>query len=219
MALTFNPSLYLVTDSSMITDRSLKVLMEEAARGGVTMVQLREKEMSTREFYDLAVKMKMWLKPYNIPLIINDRLDIALAINAEGLHIGKNDIPYDVARKLMGENRIIGYSVENMQDVTLTNNMDVDYIAISPVFDTPTKTDTAPELGLKGVKQMSQQSKHKCVAIGGINIENAKDVIMAGADGIAVVSAIMAAEKPTDAARQLKVLVDKTKKMREYDME
>jgi thiamine-phosphate pyrophosphorylase len=217
--LTFKPTLYLVTDSLLASERSLKGIVEDAVRGGVTMVQLRDKNASTREFYELAMRIKACIKPYNVPLIINDRLDIALACNAEGLHIGKNDIPYEVARKLLGGDKIIGISVESVQDALKANDLDVDYIAVSPVFDTPTKTDTAKALGLQGVKQIAQASKHTCIAIGGINLENTKDVIAAGAEGIAVVSAIMSAENPMEAARHLKGMVDRSKKLREYEME
>ncbi|MDR2955683.1 MAG: thiamine phosphate synthase [Prevotella sp.] len=207
----FNLSLYLVTDQSLSLDRPLKSVIEAAVRGGVSMVQLREKNASTREFYDLAMKVKAYIKPYNVPLIINDRLDVALACNAEGIHLGQNDIPYDIARKLLGKDKIIGLSVESVMDAERANNLDVDYIAISPVFDTPTKTDTSKALGLGGVKDILKITRHRCVAIGGISKENAADIISAGAEGIAVVSAIMSSENPQDSARQLRNLVDHTK--------
>ena len=107
-------SLYLVTDRSLSLNRPLEYIVEEAVKGGVTMVQLREKTCSSKEFYELAIRLKNCLKPFNIPLIINDRLDIALACDAEGLHIGQGDIPYDIARKLLGKDKIIGLSVENI---------------------------------------------------------------------------------------------------------
>lgn len=207
----FNLSLYLVTDRSLSLGRPLKSVVEAAVRGGVTMVQLREKDTSTKEFYEVAINMKACLKPYNIPLIINDRLDIALACDAEGLHIGQNDMPYEVARKLLGKDKIIGLSVENVQDVQRANNLGIDYIGISPVFSTQTKTDTANALGLDGVKLLANISKHPAVGIGGINISNAEDIILAGADGISVVSAIMSAPDPMESARQLRNIVDKTK--------
>lgn len=203
----FDLSLYLVTDRSLSLNRPLEWIVEEAVEGGVTMVQLREKEASTREFYELAVNLKRILKPYKVPLIINDRLDIALACDADGLHIGQNDMPYRIARKLLGRNKIIGLSVESLQDVIDANQTDVDYIGISPVFGTLTKTDTASALGLHGVKDLTQISRHPSVGIGGINQANAAQIIEAGADGISVVSAIMSAEKPKEEAGILRKIV------------
>lgn len=208
---SFDLSLYLVTDRSLSLGRPLEYVVEEAVKGGVTMVQLREKECSSKDFYLQAVALKACLKPYNIPLIINDRLDIALACDAEGLHIGQSDLPYEVARKIWGKDKIIGLSVENTQDALAANKLDVDYIGISPVFGTPTKSDTAEALGLTGVREISHMSKHPSVGIGGINNSNARKIIQAGADGISVVSAIMSAADPRLAASQLCDIVKQCK--------
>lgn len=208
----FDLSLYLVTDRSLSLNRPIEYVVEEAVKGGVTMVQLREKECSSKEFYEQAIKLKECLRPYEIPLIINDRLDIALACDADGLHIGQNDIPYKTARKLLGKNKIIGLSVENINDAIEANALDVDYIGISPVFGTPTKTDTAQALGLHGVREISQISQHPNVSIGGINSTNTKDIICAGSDGISVVSAIMSANNPQQAAAQLLEIIKESKK-------
>jgi thiamine-phosphate pyrophosphorylase len=175
------------------------------------MVQLREKEASTLEFYNLAVRLKALLQPHSVPLIINDRLDIALACDADGLHIGQSDMPYDVARRLLGKDKIIGLSVESVQDAIDANNLDVDYIGISPVFGTQTKTDTAMALGIDGVREIMRICKHPAVGIGGLNATNAAEIIRAGADGISVVSAIMSTESPKDAAYQLRDIVDNVK--------
>ncbi len=207
----FDLSLYLVTDSSLLNGRSLEEVAVAAVEGGVTMVQLREKECSTLEFYNLALRMKACLKPYKVPLIINDRLDIALACDAEGLHIGQNDMPYQIARQLLGQNKIIGLSVENTQDVVDANSLDIDYIGISPVFNTMTKTDTAPALGLDGVKELTRISKHPSVGIGGINLSNSRDVILSGANGVSVVSAIMSSVDPKQSAQQLMDIVNQSK--------
>jgi thiamine-phosphate pyrophosphorylase len=207
----FDLSLYLVTDRSLSLGRPLEYIVEEAVKGGVGMVQLREKDCTTREFYLQAVALKACLKPYNIPLIINDRLDIALACDAEGLHIGQTDLPCSVARKILGKDKIIGLSVENVQDALDANTLDIDYIGISPVFTTPTKTDTATELGLAGIREISSLSKHPCVGIGGIHFDNAQKVIQAGADGISVVSAIMSAADPRLAASRLSYIVHQSK--------
>ncbi|MDL2303635.1 thiamine phosphate synthase [Dysgonomonas sp. OttesenSCG-928-D17] len=216
--LTFDLSLYLVTDRSLSLARPLVDVVGQAIAGGVTMVQLREKDASTLEFYNLAMQLKGLLKQYDVPLIINDRLDIALACDADGLHIGQSDMPYDVARRLLGKDKIIGLSVESVQDAIDANNLDVDYIGISPVFGTQTKTDTATALGIDGVREITRVCKHPAVGIGGINAMNAAEIIRAGADGISVVSAIMSAESPKDAAYQLRYIVDKSKR-NNYEME
>ena len=197
-------SLYLVTDRDLSLGRPLGFIVEEAVKGGVTMVQLREKNCNSKEFYELGIRLKKLLRAYNIPLIINDRLDIALAIDADGLHIGQSDLPWDVARRLLGKDKILGLSVETMQQAEESNDLDVDYIGISPVFGTPTKTDTLKPFGLNGVKSVSSITRHPNVAIGGINMQNAVQIMAHGANGIAVVSAISSAENPRLAAELLK---------------
>jgi len=212
MSIPFDLSLYLVTDRSLSLNRPLEFIVEEAVKGGVTMVQLREKDCSSKEFYEQAIKLKACLKPYNIPLIINDRMDIALACDAEGLHIGQSDIPFPIARKLLGKDKIIGLSVESIQDALDANALDdLDYIGISPVFSTPTKTNTAPAFGLEGIKTIKQCCKHPSVAIGGINASNTAEIISAGANGIAVVSAIMSAANPQESAQQLNKIINQSK--------
>lgn len=207
--MTTNPdfSLYLVTNESLSLGRSIELIVEEAVKGGVTAVQLREKNCSSREFYARAKVLQSLLKPLNIPLIINDRLDIALAVDAAGLHIGQSDLPYEVARKLFGKDKIIGLSVENFEQALEANKLDVDYIGLSPVFSTPTKRDTKAPLGLAGIKEIANISKHKTVAIGGINCANAQEIMAQGVDGIAVVSAIVSAVNPKEAAVNLKRLI------------
>lgn len=201
----FDLSLYLVTDRPLSRGRDLEWIVEEAVKGGVTMVQLREKDCSTREFIDLAASLKRKLSEYRVPLIINDRADVALAADADGLHIGQSDMPYSIARKLLGSNKIIGLSVENMEQVYQANALDVNYIGISPVFSTPTKTDTAQPFGLQGVLKVMAISRHPAVAIGGINKSNAREVVNTGVNGIAVVSAICSADDPEKAASELKM--------------
>lgn len=208
----FDLSLYLVTDRTLSMGRSLSYIVEEAVLGGVTIVQLREKDCSSREFYELAVQLKKLLKQYHIPLIINDRLDIALASDADGLHIGQGDLPWDIARKMLGREKIIGLSVENLQQAYDANNMDIDYIALSPVYFTATKTDTNQPLGLDGVKEISLVTRHPAVAIGGLNRGNAAEVLKSGASGIAVVSAIVSSPNPRQAAKELKTLFPNSKK-------
>lgn len=195
--------LYLVTDRGLAGGRDLESLVLDAVSGGVTMVQLREKDIDTREFVTLALRLKAALRGSGVPLIINDRIDVALAADADGVHIGQSDMPYDIARRLLGPDRIIGLSVENLGQLEEANGLDVDYVAASPVFATTTKTDTATPWGLDGLRRFRQISRHPVVGIGGMNAMTAREVFAAGADGIAVVSAIISADNPRAAAEQI----------------
>ena len=207
-----NYSLYLVTDRGLSKGRSLQDVIKAAVKGGTTIVQLREKDCSTREFLEIAQEVKDFCSPLGVPLIINDRIDIALAVNAEGLHIGQSDMPYEIARKLMGPEAIIGLSVENLQDALDAEKLDVDYLGLSPIYSTPTKTDIHHELGLDGIREIRKISRHPLVAIGGINKQNTAAIIAAGSDGIAVVSAICSADNPEAASQELLQEVQKGKK-------
>lgn len=195
--------LYLVTDRPLALGRDLEWVVSEAVKGGVTLVQLREKDIDTREFVELARRLKALLSPSGVPLLINDRVDVALAADADGVHIGQSDMAYEDARRLLGPDKIIGLSVESVQDALAADATDVDYIAASPVYLTSTKTDTAAALGLEGVSEISGLSRLPLVGIGGMNLRTAADVIRAGADGIAVVSGIMSAPDPRKAAEEL----------------
>lgn len=203
---------YLVTDRGLCLNRSLQDVVLKAVQGGVSCVQLREKDLPTRDFIEEAAAVKKILLPFQVPLIINDRIDVALACGADGLHIGQQDIPYDKARKLMGERAIIGLSVETWEDVESVEKLDVNYIGVSPVFATPTKTDTKEPWGLAGLRKIRAFSRHILVAIGGINISNAQAVAEAGADCLAVVSAVCSADDPSAAATELKNIMDEVTK-------
>jgi len=199
--------LYLVTDRTLSGERPLEEVVARAVRGGVSIVQLREKEASTRFFVEAAARMKQLLDPLGIPLIINDRVDVALAVGAAGVHIGQEDMPYPLARRLLGPRAIIGLSVETEEQVLEAEAYDVDYLAVSPVFLTPTKTDTRGSWGLEGLARVRRLSRHRLVAIGGLNAANAAQAIAAGADSIAVVSAICAAPNPDTAAAELNQII------------
>lgn len=201
-------SLYLVTDRSLSKGRSNRQIVEAAVAGGVTCVQLREKHCGTREFIQEALALRTLLKDRRIPLIINDRLDVALAVEADGVHLGQSDMPIGMARNIAGSALIIGISAESTDDALRAEQEGADYIGISPVFATPTKTDTAAPLGLEGVNKIRGLVGIPLVGIGGINQHNAASVIAAGADGVAVVSAIVSATDPTEATRTLKTLVE-----------
>ena len=211
MKIPFDLSLYLVTDRPLSGGRDMAWIVREAAAGGVTMVQLREKECSTAKFIDLARELKRALSPLGIPLIINDRVDVALAVDADGVHIGQSDMPYDVARRLLGPDKIIGLSVETMEEVIAANALDVDYIGISPVYATPTKTDTLAPFGLEGIEEVMRLSRHRCVAIGGMNCNTIGEVIARGVEGVAVVSAIVAADSPCQASAELAAIVKRNR--------
>lgn len=204
--------LYLVTDRDLLLGKDLLWTVEQAVRGGVGMVQLREKECTTREFVELAVELKRVLTPYGVPLIINDRVDVALASDADGVHIGQSDMRYETVRRLLPAGKIIGLSVESRKQVAEANTLDVDYIGVSPVFSTSTKTDTVIEWGLDGLRWIRANSRHKIVAIGGINIGNAAQIVEAGAQSLAVVSAICSADDPRHAAQMFLEEINKNHK-------
>ncbi|TGM60399.1 thiamine phosphate synthase [Leptospira vanthielii] len=191
---------YLVTDRPLCLYHSLVEVVRLSALGGVSLVQLREKETDSRQFLELAKHLKKILTPFQIPLLINDRLDICLAAGADGVHLGQSDLPWMDARMILGSNAIIGLSLETKEDyhslIKTDPKPNLDYIAVSPVFDTETKTNTKPAWGLEGLQWLRAQTKLPIVAIGGIKESNAKEVVEAGADSIAVVSAICSAKDP-----------------------
>ncbi|MCP4671392.1 MAG: thiamine phosphate synthase [Desulfobacula sp.] len=195
--------IYLVTDEKASLGKPVLSIVSKAVEAGISCVQLREKNSDTLEFLKQAKALKKLLQPTRIPLIINDRIDIALAAEADGVHIGQRDMPYADVRKLMGKNALVGLSVEIWEDVEKAQELDVDYLGVSPVFSTPTKTDTKTPWGIKGLRKIKRFSRHPLVAIGGIDQSNAKEIINAGADSIAVVSAICSARDPLKAAIQL----------------
>ncbi|MCE5210078.1 MAG: thiamine phosphate synthase [Deltaproteobacteria bacterium] len=200
--------LYLVTDRSLCGKKTLEEVIIQAIRGGVAYVQLREKEITTASFVREAEAIKKILKPYKVPLIINDRVDVALASGAEGVHIGQEDMPYEMVRGLMGQKAIIGLSVETWEDVEASQKLDVNYIGVSPVFPTPTKTDTKGAWGLEGLARIKAFSRHPLVAIGGLNESNIRDVVKAGAQCVAVVSAVCASSDPEAAARKINEIIN-----------
>ena len=200
--------LYFVTDRSLCGKKPLEEVVIQAVKGGAAYVQLREKDVSTRFFVEEAKRIKNILEQYRVPLIINDRVDVALACGAEGVHIGQEDMPYEIVRKLMGQKAIIGLSVETWEDVKASQKMDVNYIGVSPVFSTPTKTDTKGAWGLEGLAKIKAFSRHPLVAIGGINESNVSEVVKAGADCIAVISAICASPHSEAAARRINKMIN-----------
>lgn len=200
--------LYLVTDQFCAGGRTLADVVAAAVQGGVTCVQLREKQLNTRDFVAQALALKDLLVPHGIPLVINDRIDVALACGAQGVHLGQSDMPVTQARRLLPPEVFIGWSVETLEDVARSAELPVDYLGVSPIFATPTKTDTLPPWGLEGLRQVRQATTAPLVAIGGIHVGNAREVLLAGADGLAVVSALCAVQDPCVAALRLRQLID-----------
>lgn len=200
--------LYLVTDQSSAGSRTLTDVVAAAVQGGVSCVQLREKQLSTRDFLAQALALKALLEPHHIPLVINDRIDVALACGAHGVHLGQSDMPVAQARRLLPPEVFIGWSVESMEDVARSAGLPVDYLGVSPIHATPTKTDTQLPWGLDGLRLVRAATALPLVAIGGIHAGNAHAVMTAGADGLAVVSALCAAADPCAAATALRKLID-----------
>lgn len=198
------PLLYLVTDRDLSLGRPLMEVITQAVEGGVNVVQIREKNLGTRAFIEEALTIQGFLKAKGIPLLINDRVDVALAIEADGVHIGQSDMPYPLARKLLGPQAIIGLSVDTYDELLQAEDFDVDYLGIGPVFPTSTKTDHKGFFwGIEGLRWAREHSHHRLIAIGGINETNASDVAKTGVDGIAVVSALVSAPNPKEVAIRL----------------
>jgi thiamine-phosphate pyrophosphorylase len=196
-------ALYLVSDRPLARGRPLPAVIAAAVAGGCTVVQLREKEASTREFLTLARAVKSVLASGSAPLIINDRIDVALACGADGVHLGQDDMPCAEARRFLGDRMIVGVSVSTVDEARRAEAEGADYLGVGPIFATPTKADTPTPTGLAGLAAVRRATTLPLVAIGGVKATNATDVIAAGADGVAVVSAIMSAEDPGRAARDL----------------
>ncbi len=195
--------LHLVTDNALCGARGLLAVVEAAVRGGVSCVQLREKNLATRAFVERGRALKALLAPLGVPLIINDRLDVALACGADGVHVGQTDMPPSEVRRLLPA-ALIGLSVESLEQLRAAEREPVDYLGVSPVFATTTKPDAPPALGLDGLRAMRALTRRPLIAIGGIDAGNAARVIAAGADGVAVVSALCAAPDPFEAAHRLR---------------
>lgn len=194
-------SLYLVTDKSDDVEKFLKTI-EEGIKGGVSVVQIREKTADTLDFYNLALKVKEITTKYDVPLIINDRVDVALAIDAEGVHVGQSDMPCDVTRRLVGPNKIVGVSAATIDEAKKAEKDGADYIGSGAVFPTATKDD-APKITKKDLKEIVNSINIPVVAIGGITLENAHELSDTGIAGLSVVSAIMSSDNPKKSSEEL----------------
>ena len=184
-------SIYLLTDDGCLQGRELLVCVREALEGGVTLVQYRAKTASSAEMYAEALQLKALCDSFKVPLIINDRLDIAMAVGAAGVHLGQDDLPCAAARKLLGEDYIIGVSAHNPAEAKAALQSGADYLGCGAVFGTATKADVK-KLGTEGLTAICREKGLPVVGIGGVTADNYREVRVAGADGAAIVSGILA---------------------------
>jgi thiamine-phosphate pyrophosphorylase len=210
MTRRFDPTLYLVTDPELARARALIDVVTAAVRGGVTLVQLRDKHAGGRALLETARALRAALDPLGVPLIMNDRVDVAAAAGV-GCHVGQSDLPAAAARTMLGPDAILGVSLEAVADLRAVDPAIVDYIAYGPFAATATKADAGRPVGPDGLAAVAKQTMLPLVAIGGIDTRNVAAAVRAGADGIAVVSAIMAAGDPEAASRALRAAIDGAK--------
>ncbi|WP_320129908.1 thiamine phosphate synthase [uncultured Sphaerochaeta sp.] len=204
-------SLYLVTDSNLIENRSLERCVEQAIRGGCTLVQLREKELESKDFLNLAHKLKTLCDREGIPLLINDRIDIALGVDAAGVHVGQNDFPVALARKLLGSTKLLGVSVQTKQQALQAEQEGADYLGVGAMYSTNTKKD-ATLVSLEELEAITNSVSIPVVAIGGMNKQTIPCCAKTGIDGVAVVSALLTSIDITGTAKELKTLFLDTQK-------
>lgn len=200
--------LYVITDEQFGRGRSHLQIAEAAIRGGADVLQLRDKEASGGRLYRVALELRKLTREAKVPFILNDRLDIALAADADGVHVGQEDLPASAARKILGPGKILGVSAETVEEAIRAEGEGADYLGVGPIFEARgTKADAGAPLGLERIAQIRRHCRLPIIAIGGINAENARTVREAGADAAAVISAIVAADDIALAARRLKFLL------------
>jgi thiamine-phosphate pyrophosphorylase len=204
MKLVPDYSLYLVTDSALAGARGVEAVVQAAVAGGATIVQWREKSGDSRALPPRVQRLREWLRLRHVPFIVNDNVDLALACDADGVHVGQDDLPCAEVRRRVGAERLIGVSVSTVAEAIQAARDGADYLGVSPVFATPTKPDAPAAAGLDGLRAIRAAVQLPLVAIGGIHAGNAAAVRAAGADGIAVVSAILTATDPCAAAQALR---------------
>uniref|UniRef100_A0A832A3B7 Thiamine-phosphate synthase n=1 Tax=Desulfacinum infernum TaxID=35837 RepID=A0A832A3B7_9BACT len=207
-------SLYVITDAAVIGNRPLLHVVEAALRGGAGVLQYREKKKPTRRMVEEAAALAALCRRHRAVFIVNDRIDVALAVEADGVHLGQDDMPVAVARRLLGPRRLIGVTVHNLKEIEEAQRGGADYISLAPVFATPTKPDHQTPMGVDGLKRLMEAVRCPAVAIGGINAQNIADVIRTGVDGVCVVSAVLGQDDPEEAARSLRRLIDEARRSR-----
>lgn len=199
-------SLYLVTDTALAGARGVEAVVQAAVAGGVTIVQWRDKSGDARALLPRVQRLCAWLRVRQVPLIVNDDVDFTLACDADGVHVGQDDMSCADVRRRVGADRLIGVSVSTVAEALQAERDGADYLGLSPVFSTPTKPDAPAAVGLDGLRAIRAAVRLPLIAIGGIHAGNAAAIRAAGADGIAVVSAIMAAADPRAAAQELRAV-------------
>ena len=205
--MTFENTLYLVADSVVKNPKfTLEEIVEAAISGGVDIVQLRDKNDNSRLFYEKARSLKQICKKHDIPFIVNDRVDIALAVDADGIHIGNEDLPLPIVKRI-APSMIIGFSASNIDEAIYGEENGADYIGIGTIFPTTSKSDAGDAIGTEKLKEITSKLNIPSIAIGGINPSNARSCIEAGANGIAVISAITLKDDVENAARELKRII------------
>jgi len=195
-------TLYLVTDRALMSTKTLEEAVQQAINGGCTMIQLREKEVSSLEFYQTALSIKAITEKHQVPLIINDRVDIALAVGADGVHIGQNDLPAYVVRKLVGSGMLMGVSVSTVQEAIWAVKDGADYVGVGAMYPTDTKTDTKL-VSMNELQRIRNAVSIPIVVIGGVNKKTVLDFAGTGIDGLAVISAVISQEDLTAASKDL----------------
>ena len=191
------PNLYLITNRKLVHEKwAFLELIEKLLHGGVKMVQLREKDLTAAELFSLAVEMRALTEQYGCKLIINDRIDIAQAVAADGVHLGHHSLPVKYARKILGESALIGVSTHTTEEINSAHQQGADFITYGPVFYTPSKADMGEPVGLKSLQTACQKSTLPVYALGGISHDNCRDIIQTGVHGIALISALIAAKDP-----------------------
>jgi thiamine-phosphate pyrophosphorylase len=200
--------LYVITDERLGRGRSHLQIAEAAIQGGADVVQLRDKTASSRRLYDIAVQFRRLTREAEVSFVVNDRLDVALAADADGVHIGREDLPASVVRRILGPGKILGVSAETVEEAVTAEKDGADYLGVGPVFEARgSKADAGEPLGLDLIARIRRDCRIPIVAIGGIIAENARLVRDAGADAAAVISAVASAEDVAQAARRLKLLL------------
>jgi thiamine-phosphate pyrophosphorylase len=195
--------LYVITDRQQSAGRSLLTVVEAALRGGARAFQLREKDLPPRDLYPLALEMRQLTQAYGARLLINDRVDVALAVDADGVHLTTTSLPARVARQLLGPNRLLGVSTHNLAEAQVAAEDGSDFLVFGPVFFTPSKAPYGQPVGLDALRAVRAAVRLPILAIGGIKKANLDQVLAAGADGIAVISAVISADDPRAAAQDL----------------
>jgi len=206
--------LYVITDSKLSRGRSHEEVARQAIAGGASIIQLRDKEASTRELVEVGARLRALTREAGVTYIVNDRLDVALAVEADGVHLGQDDMPARLARRLLGQGKILGLSATNLQEALQAEGDGASYLGVGPIFPTATKPDAAPAMGLEALAEVVRRVSIPVVAIGGITGDNAERVVSTGVDGVAVVSAVVSAPDIQAAARELllKILAAKARR-------